>query len=76
MNNRSANDFAAMNLRMATMQMTGLRLPPRVRTIPPLRRRLAVTIIPEAPVMVIIRHAVHNMDTSVTGTRPIQNQRV
>ena len=74
--NRNTNDIAAMNLRMATMQITGLRVPPRIRTIPALRRRLAVTVIPETPQAVIIRHAVHNMDTTVNGTRPIQSQRV
>jgi hypothetical protein len=76
MTNRNANEIAAMNLRMATMQMTGLRVPPRIRTIPPLRRRLALTVTPEPPQTVIIRHTVQNMDTNVNETRPIQNQRV
>ncbi len=72
---RSATDSAAMNLRMATMQLVGMRIPPRVRTIPPLRRRLAIAMVTDSPQEVIIRQAVHNVDTSLNGTQPTQNQR-
>lgn len=73
---RSAADSAAMNLRMATMQMAGMRLPPRVRTLPTLRRRLTVAVVPDPPRTVIIRHAGQNLGSSINETRPIQNQRV
>lgn len=72
---RSATDTAAMNLRMATMQLVGMRIPPRVRTIPQLRKRLPITVVTDSPQAVIIRQSVHNVDTSLNETQPIQNQR-
>jgi hypothetical protein len=72
---RSPVDNAAMNLRLATMQMTGMRVPPRVRTIPHIRRRLSVTIISSPAETVIIRQAAPNLDTSFQS-RPVQDQRV
>jgi hypothetical protein len=73
---RSAADVAAMNLRMATMQLSGMRVPPRVRTVPTLRRRLQVTMITEPPATVIIRQSGQNLGNSVTGRRQIQSPRV
>jgi hypothetical protein len=73
---RTAADSAALNLRMATMQLSGLRVPPRIRTVPTLRRRLPVTAISEPPQPVIIRHVRQNLGSSVSETRPIQSPRV
>jgi len=73
---RNAADFAAMNLRMATMHLSGMRIPPRVRTVPSLRLRLSVAIISEPPQSVIIRQVAPNLDSPVTETRPSQSQRV
>ena len=72
---RDAGNGAAMNLRMATMHMAGIGLPPRVRAIPTLRRRLPITIITEPPETVIIRHVAHNLDNNVNETRQIQSRR-
>jgi hypothetical protein len=72
---RSAADNAAMNLRMATLQMTGIRMPPRVRTIPPMRRRLNVEFVSETPQVVKLKLSVPKMDTHVTKSVPIQTQR-
>ena len=65
-----------MNLRMATMQLAGIRVPPRVRTIPPVRRRLPVEIVSGPPQAVNIRHTVPNLDTAPAQNRSRQNQRV
>lgn len=73
---RNAADSAAMNLRMATMQLAGLRIPPRVRTVPVLRRRLPVTMISESAQPVIIRHVSQNLGSPVSETRPPQSPRV
>ena len=73
---RTAVDSAALNLRMATMQLVGLRIPPRVRTVPTLRRRLTVTFVPEAAQPVIMRHASQNLGSPVTETQPAQSPRV
>jgi hypothetical protein len=73
---RNVSDGAAMNLRMATTQLAGIRIPPRVRTIPPMRRRLPVEVISEPAQVVNIRQAVPKPDTRITESVPIQNQRV
>ena len=73
---RNAVDSAALNLRMATMQLAGLRIPPRVRTVPTLRRRLPVTFVPESAQPVIMRHASQNLGSPVTETQPTQSPRV
>jgi hypothetical protein len=65
-----------MNLRSATLQMTGLRTPSRVRAIPSLRRRLEITIVGDQPETVIIRHIVPNVGTPVEAPRQIQNRRL
>ena len=70
---RPAADNAAMNLRMATMQLAGLRIPPRVRTVPPLRRRLPVTTVVEPVQPVNIRHVRQNLGTPVAEPRLVQN---
>ena len=73
---RSATDNAAMNLRMATMQLAGLRLPPRVRTVPRLRQRLPVVFVSESALPVKIRHTSQNVGSPISETRPTQNPRV
>jgi hypothetical protein len=70
---RTTADNAAMNLRMATMQLAGLRIPPRVRTVPPLRRKLSVTAVAEPAQPVIIRHVRQNLGTPVGGPRLVQS---
>ena len=73
---RTASDSAAMNLRMATMQLAGLRIPPRVRTVPMLRRRLAVVFVTESTQPVIMRHIAPNLGSPVTEMQPTQSPRV
>jgi hypothetical protein len=73
---RNAADGAALNLRMATMQMAGVRIPPRVRTIPMLRRRLSVTFVAESAQPLKIRHAGQNLGSPATGKQPTQSPRV
>ena len=73
---RTASYGAALNLRMATMQMAGIRVPPRVRTIPTLRRRLPVEVRTDTAQPVKIRHAVQKLDSPIPGTQLTQNQRV
>lgn len=70
------NDVPAANLRMASMHLAGISLPPRVRAVPHVRRRLTVNIISEPPQEVIIRHAAQSLDTSVTEIRRNQSPRV
>lgn len=72
----NASDNAAMNLRMAMMQLRGVRIPPRVRTVPMLRQRLPVTFVSETVQPVIMRHLGQNLGSPVTGTRPSQSPRV
>jgi hypothetical protein len=72
---RDAANGAAMNLRMATMHMAGINVPPRVRAVPNVRRRLPVTIISEPPKEVIIRQAAPKIDTNVNETRQNQSPR-
>lgn len=73
---RNAADRAATNLRMATMQLAGMRVPPRVRTVPMLRQRLLVTFVSESAQPVKIRHTSQNVGSPVTETRPTQSPRV
>jgi len=73
---RNAIAAPAMDYRMATMQMPGLRIPPRVRTIPSVRRRLPVAVICDPPLPMNIRHVVQNMDSQGDASRPTQNQRI
>ena len=73
---RNAADGAAMNLRMATMQLAGLRIPPRARTVPMLRRRLPVVFVSESARPVKMRHVSQNLGSPVSGTQPIQSPRV
>jgi hypothetical protein len=73
---RNAADIAALNLRMATMQLGGMRVPPRARTVPSVRRRVLVTMVTESAQSVIIRHASQNLGSPVSETRPIQSPRL
>jgi hypothetical protein len=70
---RDAAQMAAINLRMATIQLAGLRVPPRARKIPTVRRRLPVTILPTMEQPVIIRHVLQNLGSVVSETRPAQS---
>jgi hypothetical protein len=72
----NAADNAAMQLRLATMQLAGLRIPPRVRTVPMMRRRLPVVFVPESTQPVKIRHTSQNLGSPVNETRPSQSPRV
>ena len=67
--------IAAINLRMATIHLAGLRVPPRVRKIPTVRRRLPVTMFPQEVQPVIIRHALQNLGSAVSETQPAQSPR-
>jgi hypothetical protein len=71
----SANETAILNLRKALIQLAGLRVAPRVRKIPPLRRRLSVLLIPASPQAVNIRHTSQNLGTVVSESQPVQSQR-
>ena len=73
---RNATDNAAMNLRMATMQLAGLRIPPRVRTVPRVRQRVPVVFVSASTRPVKIRHTSQNVGNPITETRPTQNPRV
>jgi hypothetical protein len=64
-----------MNSRVAAMPLVGLRVPPRVRNIPTVRRRLNVAVINDPPQEIIIRHAGQNLDSAAGKSRQIQNQR-
>ena len=72
---RNAFNSAESNLRMATMQLAGLRLPPRIRTVPTLRRRLPVEFVAETAQPVIMRHIGQNLGSPVTETQPTQSPR-
>jgi hypothetical protein len=67
--------IAAINLRMATIQLGGQRVPPRVRKVPTVRRRLPVTISPNEVQQVNIRHALQNLGSAFSETRPSQSPR-
>jgi hypothetical protein len=67
--------IAAINLRMATIQLAGQRVPPRVRKVPAVRRRLPVTIFADAGQPVIIRHALQNLGSAVSEIQPSQSPR-
>jgi hypothetical protein len=70
---RPVVEAAAMNLQTAS-PLAGIRVPPRVRKIPALRRRLPIVMAPEFVQSVIIRHAVPNVGGVVGGTQPVQSQ--
>jgi hypothetical protein len=72
---RSSAESAALNLRMATMQLMGMRANPRVRTIPMVRRRLPVDFICETPEVISIRHSVQTLDTTIREAQPIRERR-
>jgi hypothetical protein len=67
---------AAMNLRMATIQSGGLRVPPRIRKVPALRRRLPITMLPEHSQPVIIRHTSQNLGSLAVKPRTLQRRMV
>ncbi len=72
----NAADNAAMQLRLVTMQLPGLRIAPRARTVPMLRRRLPVAFVPGSNRPVKIRHTSQNLGSPVTETQPTQSPRV
>ena len=68
--------IAAINLRMAKIQLAGLRVPPRARKVPVVRRRLPVTMFPDAVQPVIIRHTLQNLGSpAVSEIQPSQSPR-
>ena len=71
---RVAAQLAEINLRMATIPFAGGRVPPRVRKVPTVRRRLPVTMIQDDPRPVIIRQGFQNVGSAVSGTQPIQTR--
>jgi len=73
---RDAVQTATMNWQMATMPLAGIRVPPRIRTIPAMRRRLPVTMVSDPPEFVRIRQAVQNIDSNFPEPRPLQSPRV
>jgi hypothetical protein len=70
---RNAAEVAATNLRLATIQLSGLHIPPQVRKIPLLRRRLLVTMIPQTAQPVMIRHTSQNLGSCLNGIQLIQS---
>src|SRR6185437_9621510 len=72
----AAAKTAAINLRMATIQLSGQRVPPRVRKVPALRRRLPITMLPEHSQPVIIRHTSQNLGSLVNEARPVQTRMI
>jgi hypothetical protein len=73
---KAAADAGLEKLRTATISLAGLRVAPRARKIPPLRRRLPITMLPESRQMVIIRHTGQNLGSVVSEIQPAQSQRV
>lgn len=72
----NAANNAAMQLRLAPLPLAGLRVGPRIRTVPMLRRRLPVAFVPESTQPVKIRHPRQNLGSPVNETRPSQSPRV
>jgi hypothetical protein len=70
---RPVADAAAMNLRTAT-QLMGMRVPPRVKKVPALRRRLPILMMPAIIEPVIIRHGGQNLGSVVAKTPSLQPQ--
>jgi hypothetical protein len=68
---RPVVEAAAMNLQTAS-PLAGIRVPPRVRKIPALRRRLPIVMAPEFVQSVIIRHAGQNLGSVVGEPQPLQ----
>jgi len=71
-----AAKIAALNLRMATIQLDGMRDVPRVRKISAVRRRLPVTVVPGFHQEVIIRHIGQNLDNPSGNIQPGQSPRL
>ena len=67
--------IAAINLRLAAIQLAGLRLPARAKKIQPLRRRLPVSVVSAESYPVKIRHALQNLGSAVSEIQPIQSRR-
>jgi transposase InsO family protein len=73
---RAAAEIAAINLRMAANPLAGVRIPPRVRKVPTVRRRLPITILTDSAQAVNIRHAAHNLGGAASEIQPAQSRRV
>lgn len=71
-----AAETALRNLRAASVRLAGLRVPPRVRKVPLVRRRLPITMLPAATESVIIRHAAQNLGGAIRETQPVQSHRL
>jgi len=72
----TAADAVSLNLRAAMITLAGLHIPPLIRTIPMLRRRLPVTIFPQNPQPVIIRHVLQNLGSTAGEIQPMQSPQV
>jgi hypothetical protein len=68
--------IAAINRRLAVIQLAGLRLPPRAPRVQPVRRRLPVTLNSAPAYPVKIRHVLQNLGSAVSETQPVQTRRV
>ncbi len=68
--------IAAINLRLAAIQLAGLRPPVRARKIQPVRRRLLVTMVATQDWAVKIGQPFQNLGTPVSETLPVQSPRV
>jgi hypothetical protein len=73
---RAAAQAAVMNLRMAMAQCVGLRVAPRVKKVPAVRRRLPVTMLPAPSQPVIIRHASQNLGSPHNEAQPARSRPV
>lgn len=68
--------IAAINLRLAAIQLAGLRLPARAPRLQPVRRLLPVTMNSALAYPVKIRHVLQNLGSPVSETQPLQTRRV
>jgi hypothetical protein len=70
----TAAQIAAIHSRLAAIQLTGLRLPSRVRKVASVRRRLPVTMTSQPAHAVKIRQILQNLGSPVSETRPVQSR--
>jgi hypothetical protein len=73
---RTAAETSALYFKTAAPHLTGLRLPPRIRKVPTLRRPVPIKMVPAESRAVNIRHIAQNLGAAVTKTQPVRNQRV
>jgi hypothetical protein len=71
----TAVQIAAIRSRLAAIESAGQRIPPRIRRVAPVRRRLPVVMMPQPAHAVKIRHTLQNVGSGISETQPVQNQR-